>query len=160
LTFSARHPATISSSHEVLEARVSIRSDIPPSSISAQTGNIKLAQKLLGHSNLTTTADIYTHTSEESEREAAEAIEREIFGKITLALEHASEPNPHGGVLSDWPGTAEGKRTAYNLVPRAGCPGRRKVFGYAASPHSLNDPKSLYQSPTGTSGFVSTHSRS
>ena len=43
---------------------------------------------------------------------------------------------------------AEGKRTAYSFVPRAGCPGRRNVFGYAPSPHSLNDPKSLYQSPT------------
>jgi integrase len=52
------------------------------SCINAQTGNIKLAQKLLGHSNLTTTADIYTHTSEASEREAAEAIEREIFGDL------------------------------------------------------------------------------
>jgi site-specific recombinase XerC len=28
--------------------------------VNAQTGNLKLAQKLLGHSNLSTTADIYT----------------------------------------------------------------------------------------------------
>lgn len=47
--------------------------------INAQTGNIKLAQKMLGHSNLSTTADIYTHTWTASDREAASAIEREIF---------------------------------------------------------------------------------
>jgi integrase len=50
--------------------------------INAQTGNLKLAQKLLGHSNLSTTADIYTHTSEESEREAALAVERAIYGNL------------------------------------------------------------------------------
>src|SRR5262245_25522946 len=50
--------------------------------VNSQTGNIKLAQKMLGHSNLSTTADIYTHTSAESDREAACAIEREIFGDL------------------------------------------------------------------------------
>jgi integrase len=50
--------------------------------INAQTGNIKLAQKMLGHSNMSTTADIYTHTSTASDREAASAIEREIFGNL------------------------------------------------------------------------------
>jgi integrase len=50
--------------------------------INEQTGNIKLAQKMLGHSNLSTTADIYTHTSLASDREAATAIEREIFGDL------------------------------------------------------------------------------
>lgn len=49
--------------------------------INAETGNLKLAQKLLGHSNLATTADTYTHTSVEAEREAAMAVERAIFGK-------------------------------------------------------------------------------
>ena len=29
--------------------------------VNAETGNLKLAQKLLGHSNLSTTADIYIH---------------------------------------------------------------------------------------------------
>jgi integrase len=50
--------------------------------INAQTGNLKLAQKILGHSNLSTTADIYTHTSQESEREAALAVERAIYGDL------------------------------------------------------------------------------
>jgi integrase len=50
--------------------------------VNAQTGNLKLAQKLLGHSNLSTTADIYTHVYTESEREAALAVEQAIFGTV------------------------------------------------------------------------------
>jgi integrase len=30
--------------------------------VNLKTGNLKLVQKLLGHSNLSTTADVYTHT--------------------------------------------------------------------------------------------------
>ena len=47
--------------------------------INALTGNLKLAQKLFGHSNLSTTADIYAHTSQKSEREAALAVERDLW---------------------------------------------------------------------------------
>jgi integrase len=36
--------------------------------INQETGNIKLAQALLGHADFSTTADIYVHTSGESER--------------------------------------------------------------------------------------------
>jgi integrase len=50
--------------------------------INAETGNLKLAQKLLGHSNINMTADIYTHTSHESEREAARTVERAIYGDL------------------------------------------------------------------------------
>jgi integrase len=50
--------------------------------INSQTGNLKLAQKLLGHSNLDTTANIYTHVSVEQEREAALAVERAIYGDL------------------------------------------------------------------------------
>ena len=39
--------------------------------VNRQTGNLKLVQRLLGHSNLSTTADVYTHASSEAEREAA-----------------------------------------------------------------------------------------
>ena len=46
--------------------------------VNEQTGNLKLAQKFLGHSTIQMTADIYTHTSAEAEREAAEALERTI----------------------------------------------------------------------------------
>jgi integrase len=49
--------------------------------VNAQTGNLKLAENLLGHSNLSTTAGIFTHTFTESEREAATAIEQAIFGE-------------------------------------------------------------------------------
>jgi integrase len=47
-----------------------------------QTGNLKLAQNLLGHSNLSTTADIYTHTSTEAQREASEILEQAVFGNL------------------------------------------------------------------------------
>ena len=50
--------------------------------INAETGNLKLAQKLLGHSNINMTVDVYTHTSQESEREAARAVERAIYGDL------------------------------------------------------------------------------
>jgi integrase len=35
--------------------------------LNEQTGNLKLAQKLLGHSNIDMTAEVYTHTSAEAE---------------------------------------------------------------------------------------------
>ena len=50
--------------------------------INAETGNLKLTQKFLGHSNVSTTADIYTHTSEAMEREVAVVLERSIFGNL------------------------------------------------------------------------------
>lgn len=50
--------------------------------INAETGNLKITQKFLGHSNVSTTADIYTHTSEAMEREAAAALEKSIFGNL------------------------------------------------------------------------------
>jgi hypothetical protein len=39
-------------------------------------GNLKLAQKFLGHSTIKMTADIYTRTTAEAERDTAIAIER------------------------------------------------------------------------------------
>jgi integrase len=50
--------------------------------LNQQTGNLKLAQKLLGHSTINMTADVYTHTSAEAERGAALAIERAIYGDL------------------------------------------------------------------------------
>jgi integrase len=50
--------------------------------INAQTGNLKLAQKLLGHSTINMTADVYTHTSAEADREGALAVERAIYGDL------------------------------------------------------------------------------
>jgi len=50
--------------------------------INAETGNLKLAQKLLGHSNINMTADVYTHVSQEAEREAARAVERAVYGDL------------------------------------------------------------------------------
>jgi integrase len=50
--------------------------------LNQQTGNLKLAQKFLGHADITTTANIYTHTSSDSDRGASVAIERAIFGDL------------------------------------------------------------------------------
>jgi integrase len=50
--------------------------------INQKTGNLKLVQKLLGHSNLSTTADVYTHTSADADRSAALALEQAIFGDL------------------------------------------------------------------------------
>ena len=43
--------------------------------VEARTGRLKLAQRLLRHSNISTTADIYTHVTKQGEREAAIALE-------------------------------------------------------------------------------------
>jgi integrase len=50
--------------------------------VNQKTGNLKLVQKLLGHSNLSTTADVYTHTSADADRGAALALEEAIFGDL------------------------------------------------------------------------------
>ena len=49
--------------------------------INAETGNLKLAQKMLGHSTVNLTADVYTHVLQDSEREAARVVERAIYGE-------------------------------------------------------------------------------
>ena len=51
-------------------------------SLIAAGGNLKLAQVFLGHSHLSTTADIYTHTSTTAERAAAQTLEDAIFGSV------------------------------------------------------------------------------
>jgi integrase len=66
--------------------------------INNETGNLKLVQSLLGHSNLSTTADIYTHNLTEAEREASEAMEKVIFGNLfpvvpNIGNENKSVPN-------------------------------------------------------------------
>ena len=50
--------------------------------LSGGPGNLKLAQKFLGHSTIKMTADIYTQTSAEAERDAAIALERAIYGDL------------------------------------------------------------------------------
>jgi integrase len=54
--------------------------------INQETGNLKLAQALLGHSDFNTTANIYVHTSTESEREASEVLEKTILGDLFVSL--------------------------------------------------------------------------
>lgn len=66
--------------------------------INTQTGNLKLAQKLLGHSQLSTTADIYTHTSADEERAAALAVERAIYGDLFATVPQTRNKNKSAAV--------------------------------------------------------------
>jgi integrase len=50
--------------------------------INQKTRNLKLVQKLPGHSKLSTTADVYTHTTADADRSAALALELAIFGDL------------------------------------------------------------------------------
>jgi integrase len=54
--------------------------------VNQETGNMKWAQVLLGHSDFATTANTYVHTSTESEREASEVLERMILGDLFAKL--------------------------------------------------------------------------
>jgi D-arabinose 1-dehydrogenase-like Zn-dependent alcohol dehydrogenase len=53
--------------------------------VKQKTGNLKLVPKLLGHSNLSTTADVYTHTS------AKKVVERQVSepgaGQVRIRVE-------------------------------------------------------------------------
>ena len=49
--------------------------------LNQQTGNLKFAQKFLGHVDITTTANIYTNTSGESDPIRADAMLTVMMGK-------------------------------------------------------------------------------
>jgi len=67
--------------------------------VNDQTGNLKLAQKFLGHSTIKMTADIYTHTSAEAEREAALALERAIYGDLFPVVPNIENRNNFAAVI-------------------------------------------------------------
>jgi hypothetical protein len=50
--------------------------------VNDRTGNLKLAQKFLGHSTIKMTADIYAHTSAEAERDATIVLEQATYGDL------------------------------------------------------------------------------
>jgi len=54
--------------------------------VNIETGNLKLAQKLLSHSTIDMTAAVYAHLSAEAEREGALAVERAVYGDLFLKL--------------------------------------------------------------------------
>lgn len=66
--------------------------------VNQQTGNLKLVQRLLGHSNLGTTADVYTHTSNEAERGAALALEQAIYGDLFSVVLKTENKNKNAAV--------------------------------------------------------------
>jgi integrase len=61
--------------------------------VNDRTGNLKLAQKFLGHSTIKMTADIYTHISAEAERDAAIALERAIYGDLFSVVSNIENRN-------------------------------------------------------------------
>jgi integrase len=61
--------------------------------VNEQTGNLKLAQKFLGHSTIKMTAGIYTHTSAEAERGAAISPERAIYGDLIPVVPNIENRN-------------------------------------------------------------------
>ena len=61
--------------------------------VEARTGRLKLAQRLLRHSNVSTTADIYTHVTKQGEREAAIALEGAYFGDLFPVVPNSGNGN-------------------------------------------------------------------
>ena len=66
--------------------------------VEERTGRLKLAQRLLRHSNVSTTADVYTHPSRQSEREAAVALERAYFGDLFPVVPNSGNRNKNEAV--------------------------------------------------------------
>jgi integrase len=62
--------------------------------VNSQTGNLKLAQKLLGHSRYETTANVYTHALSGEERVAALAVEEAIFGSCSHLFSNENNKGP------------------------------------------------------------------
>jgi len=59
------------------------------------------SQKFLGHSTIKMTADIYTHTSAEAEREAALAVERAIYCDLFPVVPKIENGNNSAALNSD-----------------------------------------------------------
>ena len=66
--------------------------------VEEQTGRLKLAQRFLRHSNLSTTADVYTHRSKQAERDAAIALERAYFGDLFQVVPNSGNGNKNEAV--------------------------------------------------------------
>jgi len=64
--------------------------------INAETGNLKLSQKFLGHANAELTANVYTHVDDEAQREAARALERAIFRDLFATVPKTENRNTTG----------------------------------------------------------------
>jgi hypothetical protein len=81
--------------------------------VNQKTGNLKLIPKLLGHSNLSTTADVYTHISADADRRAALALEQAIFGDLFQVV-------PRFGNMEQQHSSRTGKSMHTALLGRVG----------------------------------------
>jgi hypothetical protein len=59
---------------------------------------MKLAQKFLGHSNMSTTADVYVHAAKGAEQVAANVLEEAIFGNLFVTVPNSTNKNDSGAV--------------------------------------------------------------
>jgi integrase len=90
--------------------------------LNEETGNLKLTQRFLGHADIRTTANVYTHTSNESERRAAEVIERAILGDSVPQL--FPEPGTGTGLAAQ-----AGKGNPSNCNKKGGLFSRLRLRG-------------------------------
>jgi len=83
-----------------------------------QGENIKVVQELLGHSKISTTADIYSHVVMEVKRQAVSRLNNLLSNGTKWAPKRVPAPNPMPGTL-DFFGAENGTRTR---DPRLGKP--------------------------------------
>ena len=91
---------------------------------------------------------------------AAEALRRYLARRNLEELGQYAESSRAGWAECSprLPRRTSGVHRRHKRLPRAACPANKNVLGNLPVPHSSNVPKSLYQSPSGTSGSCDFHS--
>lgn len=63
--------------------------------VHAASRDLKMTQELLGHTRISTTADIYVHLPERVAQEATEILARELVGELVVPEKPLLKPGPH-----------------------------------------------------------------